>query len=147
MTTFNQPGPKRRLRSRQWTPPQTPDHRPDSTVCGICVRSLLPRRAVRRHRLPICQACAEQPNDLVLVEWWLAVPRHKRREWIAVAFDLDPADYCETHPDAGVIGDTGDVSAGSTAEAGNNPFRTGQAILPVNTFWTIWMQRDRPAHQ
>jgi hypothetical protein len=130
----------------RWTIPVLPeDHRPDTEVCGICVRSLLPRRAVYKHALPVCRACDSLPNDPVLLSWWMGMPRYKRRAMIVVAFEIDPADYSEAEVQAertDITEDVDGIPSSVNVKTGNTAFGAGAYVLAVNTYWTLW--RDRP---
>jgi hypothetical protein len=134
-----------RVSSYRWTvPPQRADDRPDTEVCGLCVRSLKPRRAVYEHRLPVCRACASQPNDPALLEWWMGLARYKRRAWITVVFGIDPLDFAEAEVEAERIDITEDadgIPAAVRVRTGNHAFGAGQVVLPVNTYWDLWRRR------
>jgi hypothetical protein len=151
MTALEQPEPNREWRWRShWSiPAQTADHRPNSAVCGICVRSLRPRGVVHRHQLPICRACAAEPNDSMLLKWWFGVPRQKRREWITFAFGVDPAGYSEADMDTeygDVVEDTDALLADVKGTKRSQSFGAGELVLPVNTFWNIWAHTHRPTN-
>jgi hypothetical protein len=145
VTTDDLPEPS--SSSYRWTiPVLPPDHRPDGEVCGVCLRSLLPRRAVWVHVLPLCRACHSLNDNRQVLAWWLALPRAKRRAMIVVAFELDPATVAEAEVDAEFtryFEDLDGLPSGLETRTGNHAFGAGEFVLPVATFWEL--HRDRPS--